>query len=111
MSYWREKAQSIIYPALREGLAQGLSGRSLRRHIRNHYIIFDSANLKKFYPGVLLKVGDYYPDNEFLKQMIDLNRKNEINGEVFFFYEGIKKYPDFFKEIYKDRVVFPELLN
>lgn len=68
-------------------------------------------NLKKFYPGVLLKVGDYYPDNEFLKQMIDLNRKNEINGEVFFFYEGIKKYPDFFKEIYKDRVVFPELLN
>ena len=68
-------------------------------------------NLKKFYPGVLLKVGDYYPDNEFLKQMIDLNRKNGIEGEVFFFYEGIKKYPDFFKEIYKDRVVFPELLN
>lgn len=68
-------------------------------------------NLKKFYPGVLLKVGDYYPDEEFLRQMIDLNRKNGINGEVFFFYEGIKKYPDFFKEIYKDRVVFPELLN
>lgn len=68
-------------------------------------------NLIKFYPGVLLKVGDYYPDKEFLRQMIDLNRKNGINGEVFFFYEGIKKYPDFFKEIYKDRVVFPELLN
>lgn len=68
-------------------------------------------NLKKFYPGVLLKVGDYYPDEEFLKQMIDANRKNGIDGEVFFFYEGIKKYPDFFKEIYKDRVVFPELLN
>lgn len=68
-------------------------------------------NLKKFYPGVLLKVGDYYPDETFLRQMIDLNRKNGIEGEVFFFYEGIKKYPDFFKEIYKDRVVFPELLN
>jgi len=68
-------------------------------------------NLKKFYPGVLLKVGDYYPDEEFLKQMIDANRKNGIDGEVYFFYEGIKKYPDFFKEIYKDRVVFPELLN
>lgn len=68
-------------------------------------------NLKKFYPGVLLKVGDYYPDKEFLKQMIDLNRKNGIEGEVFFFYEGIKKYPDFFKEIYKDRVGFPDLLN
>ena len=68
-------------------------------------------NLKKFYPGVLLKVGEYYPGKEFLKQMIDLNRKNGINGEVFFFYEGIKKYPDFFKEIYKDRVGFPKLLN
>jgi uncharacterized lipoprotein YddW (UPF0748 family) len=68
-------------------------------------------NLKKFYPGVLLKVGDYYPDKEFLRHMIDLNRKNGIYGEVFFFYEGIKKYPDFFQEIYKDRVVFPELLN
>jgi len=68
-------------------------------------------NLKKFYPGVLIKVGDYYPDEKFLNQMIDLNRKNGINGEVFFFYEGIKKYPDFFKEIYKDRVIFPDLLN
>lgn len=68
-------------------------------------------NIKKFYPGVLLKVGDYYPDKEFLRQMIDQNRKNGIKGEVFFFYEGIKKYPDFFKEIYKDRVGFPELIN
>ncbi len=68
-------------------------------------------NLKKFYPGVLLKVGDYYPSTDFLKQMIEVNRKYGINGEVFFFYEGIKKYPDFFKEIYKDRTVFPSLLN
>jgi uncharacterized lipoprotein YddW (UPF0748 family) len=71
----------------------------------------NTGNIKKFYPGVLLKVGNYYPDKEFLKQMIDQNRKNGINGEVFFFYEGIKKYPDFFQEIYKDRVGFPELLN
>lgn len=68
-------------------------------------------NLKKFYPGVLLKVGDYYPSNDFLKEMIEVNRKYGISGEVFFFYEGIKKYPDFFKEIYKDRTVFPSLLN
>ncbi len=71
----------------------------------------NTDNIKKFYPGVLLKVGDYYPDKEFLRQMIDVNRENDINGEVFFFYEGIKKYPDLFKEIYKDRTVFPELIN
>ena len=73
MSYWREKAQSIIYPALREGLAQGLSGRSLRRHIRNHYIIFDSANLKKFYPyrvwcdEVDKALGGKNPDGEQIR--------------------------------------------
>lgn len=71
----------------------------------------DKKDFNKFFPGVLLKVGDYYPSQEFLKQMIDENRKNNIYGEVFFFYEGIKKYPDFFKEIYKDRVRFPDLIK
>lgn len=68
-------------------------------------------NFHRFYPGVLLKVGSYQPDEKFLRQMIELNRQSRINGEVFFFYEGIKKYPDLFKEFYKDRVGFPELLN
>lgn len=68
-------------------------------------------NFHRFYPGVLLKVGSYQPDEKFLRQMIELNRQSGINGEVFFFYEGIKKYPDLFKEFYKDRVGFPELLN
>lgn len=65
----------------------------------------------KFYPGVLLKVGSYQPDEKFLRQMIELNRQKGINGEVFFFYEGIKKYPELFKEFYKDRAEFPELLR
>jgi len=43
--------------------------------------------------------------------MISENRKNKIYGEVFFFYEGIKKYPDLFKEFYKDRASFPELVE
>ncbi len=71
----------------------------------------DKKDFTKFYPGLLLKVGDYYPSAEFLNQMIEENRKNGINGEVFFFYEGIKKYPDFFREIYKERVEFPELIH
>ncbi len=68
-------------------------------------------DLMKFYPGVLLKVGSYYPSKEFLKQMIEENRKHGINGEVFFFYEGIKKFPDFFREIYKDKAIFPKLFE
>lgn len=68
-------------------------------------------DLKKFYPGVLLKVGGYYPSEEYLKQMIDENRKHQINGEVFFFYEGIKKFPEFFRKIYQDKVKFPQLIE
>jgi len=71
----------------------------------------DKEDLKKFYPGILLKVGSYYASPELIKNKIELNRRYGINGEVFFFYEGLKKYPDLFKELYKERAKFPELVN
>jgi uncharacterized lipoprotein YddW (UPF0748 family) len=65
-----------------------------------------------FYPGVLIKVGGYFPKSDFLLQMIEANRELGIEGEVFFFYEGIKKYPDLFKNtIYRERADFPHLLK
>lgn len=67
--------------------------------------------LSTFYPGMLLKVGKYYPTKKFLAEMIEVNRKNNVNGEVFFFYEGIKKFKSFFKEHYKTRAVFPDLVK
>ncbi len=66
-------------------------------------------DIDKFYPGILLKVGDYYPSIEFLNQMIKTNRENGFNGEVFFFYEGIKKYPEYFQSLYQDKVIFPKI--
>ena len=68
-------------------------------------------DINKFYPGVLLKVGSYQPDETFLTQMITENRKNKIYGEVFFFYEGIKKYPELFRKFYNDRASFPKLVE
>jgi len=65
-----------------------------------------------FYPGVLLKVGDYYPTEDYLKEMIKANREAGINGEVFFFYEGLKKFDKLFKNsFYVKDVKFPELLK
>jgi len=61
----------------------------------------DRKDLKMFYPGILLKIGLYNADPKFLKKMVAENRKKGVNGEVFFFYEGIKKYPEVFKEMYK----------
>lgn len=67
---------------------------------------------KIFYPGVLIKVGGYYPEPEFLSQMIEANRELGIEGEVFFFYEGIKKYKDLMKNsIYREKADFPNLLK
>jgi uncharacterized lipoprotein YddW (UPF0748 family) len=69
-------------------------------------------DIKILYPGILLKVGDYYPSKEYLKEMIALNREYGINGEVFFFYEGLKKYPELIKkEIYTEEVKFPSFLE
>ncbi len=51
-------------------------------------------------PGVLLKVGDYSPSKRFLKKMVKANRKRGLNGEVFFFYEGLKQHDNFFSKLY-----------
>lgn len=56
------------------------------------------------FPGILLRVGDYYAPLDFLEKMIAENRKNGVNGEVFFYYEGLKKYPDFFKNVYRKKI-------
>jgi len=69
-------------------------------------------DIKKLYPGILLKVGEYYPSEAYLKEMIAVNRSYGIEGEVFFFYEGLKKYPDLIKkEIYNNKVKFPSFLE
>lgn len=78
--------------------------------IVNEQISKEKMNI--FYPGILLQVGDYNPTKEVLRDMINVNRKHSINGEVYFFYEGIKKYSDiFWKEFYNNEIKFPDLLN
>ena len=44
----------------------------------------------KIYPGILMRVGDYTVPAEALKQELAINRELGFNGEVFFFYEGLR---------------------
>ncbi|MFZ9981864.1 MAG: glycoside hydrolase family 10 protein [Cyclobacteriaceae bacterium] len=53
--------------------------------------------LNRLFPGILLKINDYYTDDQLLFQKISFNRSKGIKGEVFFYFEGIKKRPKFFK--------------
>lgn len=67
------------------------------------------SDLPIFYPGVLLQVDKYNPTEDMLRAMIESNRAYGVNGEVFFFYEGVKKFKGLFSEMYAEPVVFPDL--
>ncbi len=54
----------------------------------------------KFFPGLLIQNADYNPSSEFLSQMVEENRRQGIEGECFWFFEGLEKFPAFF-ETYK----------
>lgn len=55
---------------------------------------FTSTNLPRLAPGILLKIGSYLISNNYLAQAIEHNRACGINGEVFFFYEGLRSNND-----------------
>ncbi len=40
-------------------------------------------------PGVLIKVGDNYNGPEYVRQALDRHHELGLNGEVYFFYEGL----------------------
>jgi uncharacterized lipoprotein YddW (UPF0748 family) len=46
------------------------------------------------FPGILMNVGDYIMSEEYLLKALDYNRKKGYQGEVFFFYEGLRKNKD-----------------
>ena len=56
----------------------------------------DKQNL--IVPGVLLKLGTYKPADYFLQLMIDENRLRKVNGETFFYYEGLSENASFFQK-------------
>jgi len=45
-----------------------------------------------FYPGVLLKVGGYVATPEDIKAFVRANRERGYQGEVYFFYEGLRAF-------------------
>ena len=54
----------------------------------------DSLNLggraEMVIPGMLIKLGDYLVDDDYLRQALRFNRARGYHGEVFFFYEGLR---------------------
>lgn len=51
---------------------------------------FTPEQLPKLYPGILIKLGQYRISAEDLIQKIEYNRSVGIQGEILFFYEGLR---------------------
>lgn len=59
--------------------------------------------LPKVHPGVLIALGHGYDvSTAQLRGMIELNRQLGFAGEVFFYYEGLRRNPERFKSLYSD---------
>lgn len=57
----------------------------------------EAKDRKKFMPGVLIQNGDYNPTEDYLRKMVEYNRRNQVSNECFWFYEGLGKFPSFFE--------------
>lgn len=60
---------------------------------------FSQEQLPKLAPGILVKLGSYRISPEYLLQAINYNRSRGIQGEVLFFYEGLREDNDFLGKV------------
>jgi len=59
------------------------------------------SQLKKVFPGMLTSLADgFLVNDELLKACIQYNRKKGIKGEAFFYFEGLRRSPDFYRKVY-----------
>lgn len=107
---WSKEEYLQDWPTwLRQGIVDMVCPQLYRFEINEYIKALDEAvnsqiskkDLAKFYPGILLKLGSYYAPREYLERVISENRKRGVEGEVFFFFEGLRKYPDLFRKYYK----------
>ncbi|MCU7495682.1 MAG: family 10 glycosylhydrolase [Ignavibacteria bacterium] len=109
---WSKEEYLQDWPSwVKEGVVDMVCPQLYRSDINDYIKALDEAvssqiskkDLRKFYPGVLLKLGSYYAPEDYLKAVITENRKRGVEGEVFFFFEGLRKYPDLFRKFYGER--------
>lgn len=93
---------------LREGYVDMICPQLYRYDVKDYIKSLDEIvntqiskeNLNKFYPGILLKVGKYVASEKYIDSVIKENRKHGVNGEVYFFYEGLKSVKKVLKKNY-----------
>lgn len=87
---------------LNSGLVDSLHPQCYRRDLEAYKGLIDklvneqikSDRLDRLAPGILIKSGTWVVAPELLIQMVNYNRSKGVNGEVFFFYPGLRADED-----------------
>ena len=109
---------------LKWGIVDMIQPQIYRRDFRSYQAIadklvnqqFTDTTLPKLAPGILMKLGSYCISSEYLVQAIEYNRQLSIQGEVFFFYEGLRENNNTLAKVlrngpYAKSASFPTLLD
>ncbi len=77
---------------------------------------FTNQTLSRLAPGMLIKIGSYNISTDYLIRAIEYNREHGIQGEVFFFYEGLRANNNALAEVLKKNIynypaTFPSLVD
>ncbi|MEH2301702.1 MAG: family 10 glycosylhydrolase [Nostoc sp.] len=109
---------------LKRGIVDMIQPQIYRRDFRSYQAIadklvnqqFTDATLPKLASGILMKLGSYCISPEYLVQAIEYNRQLGIQGEVFFFYEGLRENNNTLAKVlrngpYANSASFPTLLD
>jgi len=82
---------------LKRGLVDAIHPLLYRRNVNDYRKLlretinkFPAEQLPKLSPGVLMKVGNFRISAKDLGKTIEYNRQLGVQGEVFFFYEGLR---------------------
>ncbi len=83
---------------VQEGLVDNLIPQLYQKNISDYKYALSAIgpvqnlNPDIFFSGVLAKLGSYVVSTDVLSDMIHENRNKNINGECFFFYEGLRAH-------------------
>ncbi len=107
---WLERdIVDIISPQLYRNESQGLKAYTdlIDKELRD--VIDKSPEYKaRYFPAILLKSGSYVAGESYLADCIRYNRSKGIEGEVFFYFDGVEANRRVFKAFYPVKAIFPQ---
>ncbi len=109
-SWVNDGYSDIVSPQLYRRENQGLN--IYKNLLSSQLNLIDADKRKTFFPGLLLIPGGYLPSQQFIADMIQANRAEGVQGEVYFFYTGFTdtRAQKVLKAMYPAKAIYPDFL-